>query len=145
MPKIDSLDFYNIILNSNHENKTIIKYYFFELIPKKYISKTLFSDFMEFIRFELNEINLHYLDNYFKYNDYFIKLNLQTNAKNIVQYLIEIILEKFDEIELNFLFDFCKDNYGYFEDNFELLKTFYLTCLEKEYYDYDNSELKKTM
>lgn len=140
--KIDSLDFYNIIINSTHKDKTLIKYYFFELIPKKYISKTIFSDFMEFIRFELNEITLHYLDNYFKYNDYFIKSDLQTNAKNIVQYLIEIILEKFDEIELNFLFNFCNDNYVYFEDNFELLKTFYLTCLEKEYYDYDNSELK---
>jgi hypothetical protein len=31
-------------------------------------------------------------------------------------------------------FDFCEDNYIYFDDNFELLKTFYLTCLEAEYY-----------
>ena len=139
---MDSLDFYDIILTSNYQNKTLIKYYFFELIPKKYISKTIFSNFIDFITSEMNKINLHHINEYYKYNDYFISYNLESNAKNIIQYLIEIILEKFGEIEKGILIDFCKDNYIYFEDNFELLKTFYLTCLEEEYYDYDNSELK---
>lgn len=139
---MDSLDFYDIIITSNYQNKTLIKYYFFELIPKKYISKTVFTNFIDFITLELTRINLHHINEYYKYNDYFIQSNLETNAKNIIQYLIEIVLKKFDEIERILLFDFCEDNYIYFDDNFELLKTFYLTCLEAEYYDSENSELK---
>ena len=140
--KMNSLDFYDIIITSNYQNKTLIKYYFFELIPKKYISKTVFLKFIDFINSELNKINLHYINEYYKYNDYFITSNLETNTKNIIQYLIEIVLKKFDEIEKISLINFCKDNHIYFEDNFELLKTFYLTCLKEEHYDYDNSELK---
>ena len=108
---MDSLDFYDIIITSNYQNKTLIKYYFFELIPKKYISKTVFTNFIDFITLELTRINLHHINEYYKYNDYFIQSNLETNAKNIIQYLIEIVLKKFDEIERILLFDFCEDNY----------------------------------
>lgn len=142
---ISPLEIYHILNEKSHIEKDRFNGEFFLDIPEEEINPELFVKFIEYLN-QLNEVNniFYDLDDYFKYNKYFIKLknNMDLPTSNIIQYITKLLIEKSENCHITFNYEFCELYNEYFRDNFELLKEFYFNykTLDQNY-DYNFKEL----
>lgn len=136
-----NLDCYNLINSFDYSEQNGVNFVYFQYLPENCVNETIFNHFIDFIKISSSNVNLYAIDRYLKFDRIFKEL-INAEESNIVQHIIKTILPNITkEIQID-IYDFCKGNIKYFDDNMELLERFYLKNISIENYDYDFSELK---
>lgn len=135
------LSYYSLLDSFEYDDKNNIKYVYFKVIPQNCVNEAIFNDFVDFINLTPNNVDFLNIDKYLKF-DAILHTLIDDNSSNMIQFIVKTIMDNIDETTNIFIHGFFKDNIDYFQDNFELLKAFYLKNISVENFDYDFSELQ---
>lgn len=140
---LNAIEIYELLNKNSYDDLENCNDVFFKVIPKNQIDEFIFYKLIIHIKTSNNFIFLP--EKYINYEPTFIRLKnkLNTETRNIVQFLTEIIVNKDYNSPFVFSHSFCKKYQHYFEDNFELLKNAYFTKISLEMdLDHNFEELK---
>ena len=140
-------ELYNHLNRYEYKQKQYWKQMFFDAIEDNEIDEFILQEFIGFIFSVNNKFYFYDLDGYIKFNRQFvISQSLlppsAANHKNILTYIIEILLSKTTTVDINFDRQICEKCSIYFIDNLSLLKKVYFLNNNRDaHYDYEGKEM----
>jgi hypothetical protein len=145
---LDKEEFYRLINQCEYPHKQHWKKIFFEALDELEVNEFLFFEFVSFLN-SLNEpISLYSVKEYYKfesaYQAYKEKLPpIADHHGNVITYIVTILMNKTNDITVNFGYDFCTDCKEFFVSNPELLKKVYFYQDSViHHYDFASKEMK---
>lgn len=139
-----------LINNSDFRDKTSCIITLLESLPENQINEKFLKVIIQTFKTD-NQIFIHRMTDYLKFNSEFTKYKKSSREKgikkhNIISYLTEIILNKPITQRRSLGHHFCRDCAPYFTNHKHLLKQAFITLKKSDnHFDYDGKELEAVL
>lgn len=138
--KINPDDLYNCLNSIENPQVTNWKFFFFEFLDEKYISEIYTNELIQTVRGLERKYCFYNIHRFKMYQPFYKKE--QGKPDSIVEFLIEIILEKPIEQEVTFERNMCESFLNEFPNRIDIFKSIYLRAVQtRSEHDYNGEEM----
>lgn len=141
-------EFYRLINKHDYSHKQFWKQLYFEALEESEIDDFQFLELVNFMQSLNNAVHFHNFKDYIKFNNVYLELkdklpSVTENHDNVIAYLVAILMDRKNEVRVDFGFDFCADCKDFFVSNPDLLKKVYFHQDSiQPHYDFSSKEMK---